>query len=113
MWGPFPPSPTPLRKLGTPTPHNTSTYGNNGSPKNLLFHFFGRKKKDCRFRFFHVHNKVYVVSCTTTDTHTHSLPMPDDFVKGPEWPGMVKLFLKIKISAHYEQVSGILANALR
>jgi hypothetical protein len=39
--------------------------------------------------------------------------MPDDFVKGPEWPGMVKLFLKIKISAHYEQVSGILANALR
>jgi hypothetical protein len=39
--------------------------------------------------------------------------MPDGFVKAPEWPGMVELFLEIKISAHYEQVYGILANALR
>jgi hypothetical protein len=39
--------------------------------------------------------------------------MPDDFVKGPEWPGMGEYFPEIKISAHYEQVYDILANALK
>jgi hypothetical protein len=59
--------------------------------------------------------------CTTTHTLNSlflspislSHAVPNGFVKGLEWPGMVEFFLELKISAHYEQVYGILANALR
>lgn len=67
-----PPPPPPLfRKLGTPPPHKTSTYGNNGSPKNLLFHFFGRKQKIVGSGSSM--SIIKYMSCTTQ--HTHSLPL--------------------------------------